>query len=112
VASVLNEIARDTTLGMEIWQKNVPVNDEVAGACELLGLDPLYVANEGVFMAFVEPEVADEFLQQLRADTNGHNAAILGEVVAAHPRQVILHSNIGGKRVVNMLVGEQLPRIC
>lgn len=112
VASVLNEIARDTALGMEIWQKNVPVNEEVAGACELLGLDPLYVANEGVFMAFVEPEVAGEFLAQLHADPNGRNAAILGEVVAAHPRQVILHSNIGGKRVVNMLVGEQLPRIC
>lgn len=112
VASVLNEIARDTALGMEIWQKNVPVNEEVAGACELLGLDPLYVANEGVFMAFVEPGVADEFLEQLRADPNGQNATVLGEVVPAHPRQVILHSNIGGKRVVNMLVGEQLPRIC
>ncbi len=112
VASVLNEVARDTSLGMEIWQKNVPVDDEVAGACELLGLDPLYVANEGVFMAFVESEVAGEFLELLRADDKGRNATMLGEVVAAHPRQVILHSAIGGKRVVNMLVGEQLPRIC
>ena len=112
VASALNEIARDASLGMEIWQKNVAVNEEVAGACELLGLDPLYVANEGVFMAFVEPDVAEEALAVLRKDENGHNATLLGEVVAEHPRQVILHSTIGGKRVVNMLVGEQLPRIC
>lgn len=112
VASALNEIARDASLGMEIWQKNVPVNDEVAGACEMLGLDPLYVANEGVFMAFVEADVAEEALAALRGDENGLNATLLGEVVAEHPRQVILHSTIGGKRVVNMLVGEQLPRIC
>lgn len=112
VASALNEIARDASLGMEIWQKAVPVNEEVAGACELLGLDPLYVANEGVFMVFVEPDVAEEALAVLRKDENGHNATLLGEVVAEHPRQVILHSTIGGKRVVNMLVGEQLPRIC
>ena len=112
VASVLNEIARDTSLGMELWQNHIPVNDEVAGACELLGLDPLYVANEGVFMAFVAADIADAFLEKLRADENGHRATMLGEVVAAHPRQVVLHSSIGGKRVVNMLVGEQLPRIC
>lgn len=112
VASALNEIARDATLGMEIWQKSIPVNEEVAGACEMLGLDPLYVANEGVFMAFVEPGIAEEALEALRQDENGRNATLLGEVVAEHPRQVILHSAIGGKRVVNMLVGEQLPRIC
>lgn len=112
VASVLNEIARDASLGMELWQSGIPVHDEVAGACEMLGLDPLYVANEGVFLAFVEPSVADAFLEMLRADENGGQAALLGEVTATHPRQVVLHSGIGGKRVVNMLIGEQLPRIC
>ncbi len=112
VATVLNEMARDTRLGVEIWQKQLPVAEDVYGACELLGLDPLYVANEGIFMAFVAPEIADAALEMLRADENGAEAAIIGEVVAAHPKQVILHSSIGGKRVVNMPLGEQLPRIC
>lgn len=112
VATVLNEIARDTQLGIDIFQKNMPVIEEVYGACELLGLDPLYVANEGVFLAVVDGDIADNFTQILRGCEYGENAAIMGEVVATHPRQVILTSKIGGKRVVNMLVGEQLPRIC
>lgn len=112
VATVLNEIARDTKLGIDIFQKNIPVIEEVYSACELLGLDPLYVANEGVFMAVVSAEIADNFLKKLQAFENGQNAAIIGSVVAEHPRQVVLQSRIGGKRVINMLVGEQLPRIC
>jgi hydrogenase expression/formation protein HypE len=112
VATVLNEMARDTRLGVEIWQKQLPIEEDVAGACELLGLDPLYVANEGLFMAIVDPEIADDFLAALRKDENGQNAANIGEIVESHPRQVILHSSIGGKRVVNMPLGEQLPRIC
>jgi len=117
VASVLNEVARDAKLGVEIHQRAIPVIEEVNGACELLGLDPLYVANEGVFLAIVEAAIADDFLKKLRTlehakGTSGEAAAIIGEVVEAHPRQVIMHSNIGGRRVVNMLVGEQLPRIC
>lgn len=112
VATVLNEIARDTKLGIDIFQKNIPVVEEVYSACELLGLDPLYVANEGVFMAVVSAEIADNFLKKLQAFENGQNAAIIGSVVAEHPRQVVLQSRIGGKRVINMLVGEQLPRIC
>jgi hydrogenase expression/formation protein HypE len=112
VATVLNEMARDTRLGVEIWQKQLPIEEDVAGACELLGLDPLYVANEGLFMAIVAPEIADDFLEALRKDENGQNAANIGEIVESHPRQVILHSSIGGKRVVNMPLGEQLPRIC
>ena len=82
------------------------------GACELLGLDPLYVANEGVFLAVVAPQVADALLAHLQQDENGAHAAIIGEVVEGHPGQVLLHSSIGGKRVVNMPLGEQLPRIC
>ncbi len=112
VATVLNEIARDTNLGIEIHQKFILVDEQVYGACELLGLDPLYVANEGVFIAIVDKNVADNLLRLLQKDENGTNAITIGEVTESHPRQVILNSNIGGKRVVNMLVGEQLPRIC
>ncbi len=112
VATVLNEIARDSKLGIDIFQKNIPVLEEVYAACELLGLDPLYVANEGVFLAVVEAEIAENFTQILRGCEYGEYAAIIGEVVETHPRQVVLTSKIGGKRVVNMLVGEQLPRIC
>lgn len=112
IASVLNEVARDSRLGVNLFQQPIPVLEEVRGACELLGLDPLYVANEGVFMAFVPAEKAEEIVQKLRTLAYGQNAAVIGEVTTEHPKQVVLHSRIGGKRVVNMLVGEQLPRIC
>ncbi len=112
VASVLNEIAELTQLGFELDQKNIPVDEQVEGACEMLGLDPLYVANEGLFLAVVKPEIADEFLSLLRGDENGTNAAIIGEASAEHPGKVLLKSRIGGRRVVNYLTGEQLPRIC
>lgn len=112
VATVLNELARDTQLGIDLQEKGIPVLDEVSSACELLGLDPLYVANEGVFLAFVAPEAAEAALEVLREDDKGRHAAIIGSVTAEHPRQVLYHSRIGGRRVVNMPVGEQLPRIC
>ncbi|MCC6411356.1 MAG: hydrogenase expression/formation protein HypE [Saprospiraceae bacterium] len=112
VAAVLNEMARDTNLGVDLKENALPVHDVVASACELLGLDPLYVANEGVFLAVVDPEIADAFLEMLRKDQNGTYAAMVGTVTDAHPRQVLMQSGIGGKRVVNMPIGEQLPRIC
>jgi hydrogenase expression/formation protein HypE len=112
VASVLNEIAELTKLGFYLEQKLIPIDEQVDGACEMLGLDPLYVANEGLFMAVVKKEIAVDFLQQLQGDESGVNAAIIGEVVSDHPGKVILKSRIGGKRVVNYLTGEQLPRIC
>ncbi len=112
VATVLNEIARDAQWGVEIRQRDIPVLEEVAGACELLGFDPLYVANEGVFIAVVENRAAESVLETLRGLEHGADARIIGEVVESHPRQVILHSEVGGRRVVNMLTGEQLPRIC
>ncbi|WP_369049085.1 hydrogenase expression/formation protein HypE [Tenacibaculum sp. UWU-22] len=112
VATVLKEIALLANVGIHIFQKNIPINAQVASACELLGLDPLYVANEGVFLSFVEASIADQFLESLQKDPNGKYAKIIGTVVAEHPKQVILESSIGGKRVVNMLPGEQLPRIC
>jgi hydrogenase expression/formation protein HypE len=112
VASVLNEIAELTQLGFDIDQKLIPVDEQVDGACEMLGLDPLYVANEGLFMAVVKNGVASDFLKLLQQQPCGGNAAIIGNVTTGHPGKVILKSRIGGKRVVNYLTGEQLPRIC
>ena len=112
VATVLTEIARDTGLGVNLQQQQLPIDPQVAGACEMLGLDPLYVANEGLFIAVLASEKADEALTLMREQPHCGNAAIIGEVTADHPRKTVLTSSIGGKRVVNMLTGEQLPRIC
>lgn len=112
VASVLNEIAELTALGFELDQRSIPMDDQVEGACEMLGLDPLYVANEGLFMAVVKKEIADELIELLKMDENGKNAAIIGVVNTDHPGKVLMKSRIGGRRVVNYLTGEQLPRIC
>lgn len=112
VATVLTEIARDTRLGIDMVQKDIPVDEQVNGACELLGLDPLYIANEGIFIAIVNDLVADQMVNKMQSFEYCRNASIIGEVVDAHAQQVVLTSQIGGKRVVNMLVGEQLPRIC
>lgn len=112
LATVLNEIAREAKLGVDISQKYIPVEEEVYGACEMLGLDPLYVANEGLFVSVVDASIADAFLSKLKKWQHGSMASVIGEIISEHPRQVILQSNIGGRRVVNMLAGEQLPRIC
>jgi hydrogenase expression/formation protein HypE len=112
LASVMNELAELRKLGFVLEQEKIPIDEQVEGACEMLGLDPLYVANEGLFVAVVSAKIAEAFLEQLRADTNGINAAIVGEVTAANPGKVLLKSRIGGHRVVGYLTGEQLPRIC
>lgn len=112
VAATLNEIARDIKLGIELKQKSLPIAPEVDAACEILGLDPLYVANEGVFISFVEREIADDVVKIMNSTKNGKNAVVIGEVVDDHKGKVIIESIIGGKRVVNMQIGEQLPRIC
>lgn len=112
VASVLNEIARDTNMGIHIDEKFIPIDDQVKGACELLGLDPLYVANEGVFISIVAADQAEQIITLLQKHEYCKKAAIIGKVVNEHQRQVVIRSGIGGRRVVNMLVGEQLPRIC
>ena len=112
VATVLKEIAMSCNIGMELIQRDFPIDEQVYAACELLGLDPLYVANEGLFLSFVDANIADDFLKTLQENENGINAKIIGEIVTAHPKQVIMESAIGGKRVVSMLPGEQLPRIC
>ena len=112
VATVLKEIALSSNIGIDIFQKDLPIDSQVASSCELLGLDPLYVANEGLFLSFVDASIANSFVETLQKDENGTNAKIIGTVVEAHPKQVILESAIGGKRMVSMLPGEQLPRIC
>ena len=112
LASVLNEIAEVTKLSFFIEQKLIPIDEQVEGACEMLGLDPLYVANEGLFLSVVKKEIAGDFLKILRQDENGKNAAIIGEVTNENNGKVILKSSIGGRRIVNYLAGEQLPRIC
>ncbi|MCO6449274.1 MAG: hydrogenase expression/formation protein HypE [Caldilineales bacterium] len=112
VASALNEIAQKAGAGIRLSEQDIPVRDEVRGACEILGFDPLYVANEGKCIAIVAPEAAQAVLAAMQAHPLGADARIIGEVVAEHPGRVFLRSRIGGLRVVDMLSGEQLPRIC
>lgn len=112
VATVLNELTKESGQGIDISQIDLPLSEQVEGACEMLGLDPLYVANEGIFIAVVKASVADKILNTLKNSDTGKNAAIIGTVTNEHPKQVILTSRIGGRRMVNMLTGEQLPRIC
>lgn len=112
LASVLNELSEITGLGIDIRQKDITIAEEVSGACEMLGLDPLYVANEGVFVAVVKAERADEALTILRAHDVCGAAAIIGHTTSEHRGKVVMQSKIGGSRVVNFLQGEQLPRIC
>lgn len=112
LSSALNELALASRVGVEVREAAIPVRAEVRGACEMLGLDPLYVANEGKLMAVVPSEDAERLVAVMREHPLGRNAAIIGTVVSAHPRMVTMHSVVGGERVVTMLAGEQLPRIC
>jgi hydrogenase expression/formation protein HypE len=112
VATVLNEIAARSQVGIELDGSAIPVSETVKGACEILGLDPLYVANEGKLIAVIAPEVADAVLARMRSHPVGRDARCIGEVVAAHPRRVLMKTEIGGTRVLDMMLGEPLPRIC
>ncbi|MGA9115961.1 MAG: hydrogenase expression/formation protein HypE [Bacteroidota bacterium] len=112
VATVLNEIASASGVGIEIRERDIPVPEGVRGACELLGLDPLYVANEGKLLAFVPPAAANRVLAVMRTLEAGKESVVIGEVTDAHPGTVVMESSIGGRRMVSMLSGEQLPRIC
>ena len=112
LGTVLHEIANDIELGVFIKEVHIPIEKQVAAACEMLGLDPMYVANEGVFITIVDPSVENEVLALMRNHEKGKNASIIGEITDAHPNKVVLKSLIGGKRIVSPLVGEQLPRIC
>jgi hydrogenase expression/formation protein HypE len=112
VGTVLNELARDSGYGVALWEEKLPIRDVVYGACEILGIDPLYVANEGKLLAVVAPEVADAALKSLRNTQGGEDAQIIGEVSEEPARMVIMHTQFGGTRMIDMLVGDPLPRIC
>jgi len=111
LASVLNEIAVAAKVGIEIDEKSIPVIEEVRGACEILGFDPLYVANEGKFVAFIPPKDSDRTLEIVKSHFS-RNAAIVGKVIEDRNSLVTLKSTIGSKRIIDLLSGEQLPRIC
>lgn len=112
LASALNEIALSSRVGFRIHEDRIPIQDEVKGACEILGLDPLHVANEGKLVAVVEPVQAEKILASMRQNGRGTEAALIGEVVENHPGRVVMKTGVGGLRIVDMLAGEQLPRIC
>ncbi len=112
LSSTLNEIAISSTVGMELLETSIPVREEVRGACEMLGLDPLYVANEGKLVAIVAPESAEEALHALQNHPLGKDARIIGRVTSEHPRMVVMRTPFGTTRIVDMLAGDQLPRIC
>jgi hydrogenase expression/formation protein HypE len=112
VTSALSEIAQTAKVGIRLDEAQIPISEEVKGACEILGLDPLYVANEGKLLAIVPAESAQAALIAMRNHPLGSKAAVIGEVVADHPEFVTMKTRVGGTRVVDMLSGEQLPRIC
>ena len=112
VSSALNELADASDVGVKLDESSIPVRPEVRGACEMLGLDPLYVANEGKLIAVVPDEDAERLFAVMRTHPLGRNAAVIGRVVAEHRGMVTLRSLVGGERVVTLLSGEQLPRIC
>ena len=112
VATSLNELARDCGLGVVLIEEQLPVRDAVRGACELLGLDPLHIANEGQFLAVVGPEYADAALNALNLSSGGEDAQVIGEVREQPAGAVLVTTLYGGSRIVDMLVGDPLPRIC
>lgn len=112
VTSALTEIAQSARSGIVLNEAFIPIREEVKGACEILGLDPLYVANEGKLVAIVSASDAECVLSAMRAHPLGREAAVIGEVTAEHPGFVLMKTRVGGTRVVDMLAGEQLPRIC
>jgi hydrogenase expression/formation protein HypE len=112
ITSALTEIAQTAVFGIMLDEARIPISEEVKGACEILGLDPLYVANEGKLLAIVPADAAGAVLATMRAHPLGAKAAIIGEVTDDHPGLVIMKTHIGGTRVVDLLSGEQLPRIC
>lgn len=112
IGTSLNEIAAQSGVGIKIIEEVIPIRSEVLGACELLGLDPLYIANEGKLISLVDPLDADRVLSTMKANKYGQEACIIGEVVPDHNGKVFMHTRVGGTRMVDMLTGAQLPRIC
>ncbi len=112
LATTLNELAKQSKVSIRIEEEKIPVRDEVLGACEMLGFDPLYVANEGKLVAIVLPEDADKVLKAMQENYYGKDAAIIGEVRVEHPGRVVMKTCLGSSRIIDMLVGDLLPRIC
>ena len=112
MTSALTEIAQSAQVGVALQEAAIPISEEVKGACEILGLDPLYVANEGKLIAIVSPADAQKALAAMRQHPLGKEAAVIGEITASYPGFVVMKTRVGGTRVVDMLSGEQLPRIC
>jgi len=112
VGTTLNEIASSSGVGIVIYEDRIPINSQVEALCELMGLDPLYIANEGKLVAIVGKDHVKEVLSAMKGDSLGKDAAIIGDVVAENPGSVLMKTKIGGTRIVDMLTGEPLPRIC
>lgn len=112
VATVLNEFAESSEVSIRLFENSIPVRNEVRGVCEILGLDALYFANEGKLVAVVPGEAADAVLAEMQAHPAGKDAAIIGEVLEGYAGRVLVQTGFGGERILDMLVGEQLPRIC
>jgi hydrogenase expression/formation protein HypE len=112
LATTLNELAGQSGVGIRIDEDSIPVREEVLAACEMLGLDPLYIANEGKLVAIVPAGDADRVLQAMRGNLYGREASIIGEVQAQNPGRVVMKTRIGSSRIVDMLTGDPLPRIC
>lgn len=112
VATTLKEFAADSTCCMMVDEETIQIRPGVQGACDLLGLDPLYVANEGILLAVVAPDVADELVCVMRQTKEGADAAVIGEITEQPKQMVLLRTKIGGTRIIDMITGEQLPRIC
>ena len=112
LATTLNELAKQSKVSIRIEEERIPVREEVLAACEMLGFDPLYVANEGKLVAIMTAEDADKVLKAMRGNHYGKEAAIIGEVRAEHPGRVVMKTCLGSSRIIDMLVGDLLPRIC
>ena len=112
LATVLNEYAQGAQVSIQIEEAQLPIREDVKGFCEVLGLDPLYLANEGKLLAVVPADEVEAVLAAMHAHPEGQQACVIGEVVAANNTKVIMQSAFGGKRMVDVLVGDQLPRIC
>ena len=112
LATTLNDFAQQSNVGISIVEEKIPVDKAVSAACELLGFDPLYIANEGKLVAVIDPADADEVLAEMKANQYGTGSTIIGEIVKDHPGQVVMQTRMGASRIVDMPVGELLPRIC
>lgn len=112
VATVLCELVEKKNYGIEIYEENIPVSEEVLGLCEVFGFDPLYIANEGKVLLIVDGDEAEKVISVMKKHEHGKNACIIGQVTEKHIERVVLQTSVGGNRIIDMLAGEQLPRIC